>query len=126
MKITARQILGLGRSGVMQYLGAQRVPAETAFRLRRLRRLLNPEFIDLNAARDQLFTTENSSENPAVPGQRILNPECTEAFRAEEALLLDRIIEIAAEPFGPSAFRGVQISEADLEALGPFIDEGEI
>lgn len=121
MKITARQLLAIANSGILDKLKGQDIPTLGAYRIARFRAVIAPEAARVQQAWNGLFTEERSIPVTGTPGSRSIKPECMEAFLAEVGPLLAEELELTVKPLTLDDLAGAKISAADIEALGPLL-----
>lgn len=120
IKLTVAQVLQAAPA--LQALIKQPHRGDVAFRIRRMVLKLQPEVANAEAARDSLFTDENSELLTDDPkGPRKILPGFVKAF-TEDALFSEQI-EVDAIPLTPNDLKDASISPEHLMCLGPLLVE---
>jgi hypothetical protein len=114
----------------LERLAAARLSVKTAYHIAKLIRLATPELQQFQTQRNALVQTFGA-ERPATAAERAANqgqpttlevtPENRPAFFAQVAELVSIPTTLAWTPLAIEALDGVEITAADLLALGPFL-----
>ena len=115
MRITIKQLLNCVPA--LNALVSQPHRGEVAFRVRRLAQKVNDELPAANAARDGLFTAENSTQDET--GARTLKPEYVLDFSSSP--LFDEVIDIDAKPLTAVDLADAMITPLQIDQLGPLV-----
>jgi len=118
MTLTIRELLIAVDSGALKRLGTQPIAAVGAWRLNRIRRIIEAEYGPANAARSSLITEANSIPLNGGPA-RIVKSECMAAFEAEA--LFAQTVTLDCEPLTLDLIAEASISTDDMEAILPLL-----
>jgi hypothetical protein len=116
--ITLTVLQLLNAVDTMQHLLSQQHKGKSAFAIRRLWRSIYPDVQTACAARDTLFTDENSIGNGSG---RKLRPELLGAFIRDP--LFSTVISIDCDPLTAEDLTEATISPVQLDMLGPLISD---
>ncbi|HEY4340280.1 MAG TPA: hypothetical protein VGM97_10080 [Steroidobacteraceae bacterium] len=116
INVTVLQLLQIGPA--LQSLATQPHKGRVAFRIRKLIMAVQPKLAAASAARDTLFTEENSI--PAGNGARQLKPECvTEVLN--DPLFRD-MVSLDADLLSMADLEDALISVEHIDALAPLME----
>lgn len=121
MQITVTVLQLLNAAPVVRSLAspAQKLFGSASLNVRRLAAKLAPEIQAASAARDTLFTEENSFSNST--GARQIRPECVSSYFASDLFVQEITVDV--RPLGPDDISRALISADEIDMLGPFFED---